>query len=170
MISALHEMSDQDQSLEVCIHERSGQIIIKGMSEEHLDIAVETLRRQHGFDVTVGVPRVSYREVVTEAGKVRFEPIMRLEVVTQTPLLGSVIADLSARRGQIVGRTTRGNREVVTAMAPLANMLGYGSDLKLMSKGEASHTMVFDHYEAVAEPSDAPDPDDTVPGAASQRA
>lgn len=49
----------------------------------------------------------------------------------------------------IQGMEDRGNAKVVMAMVPLANMFGYINTLRGMSKGRASYTMTFDHYEVV---------------------
>ena len=62
---------------------------------------------------------------------------------------GSIIGDLTSRRGMVRGQDTRGNANVIDAMVPLANMFGYINNLRSMSSGRAVFTMQFDHYEAV---------------------
>jgi len=63
---ALAKLSTEDPSFYVSTDEESGQTIIKGMGELHLDIKVDILRRQHKIDVNVGAPQVAYRETITK--------------------------------------------------------------------------------------------------------
>jgi elongation factor G len=80
---------------------------------------------------------------------VLLEPIMKVEVVTPEDYTGSVIGDLTGRRGQIQGQDMRGNAVVINAMVPLANMFGYVNTLRSFSQGRANFTMQFSHYEEV---------------------
>ncbi|PIE00625.1 MAG: elongation factor G [Thiothrix nivea] len=63
---ALNKMMQEDPSFRVETDEDSGETIIKGMGELHLDIKVDILRRTHGIDVEVGKPQVAYRESITQ--------------------------------------------------------------------------------------------------------
>ncbi len=63
---ALGKMIKEDPSFRVETDQDSGETIIKGMGELHLDIKVDILRRTHGVDVTVGAPQVAYRETITQ--------------------------------------------------------------------------------------------------------
>ncbi len=93
--------------------------------------------------------RAAFKEAMAKAGPQLLEPVMKVEVVTPEEYMGDVIGDLNSRRGMIQGMEDRGNAKVVLAMVPLANMFGYINTLRGMSKGRASYTMEFDHYEAV---------------------
>jgi len=253
---ALSKLAAEDPSFRVSTDFESGQTILKGMGELHLDIKVDILRRTYKVDATIGAPQVAYRETLTrktevdythkkqtggtgqfarvkfvvepnEAGKgyefeskivggsvpkeyipgvekglesvmnsgplagfpvvdvkvqlidgayhevdssalafeiasraafrealqkggaVLLEPIMKVEVVTPEDYTGSVIGDLTSRRGQVQGQDMRGNAIVINAMVPLANMFGYVNTLRSMSQGRATFTMQFDHYEQV---------------------
>ena len=64
---ALNKMIQEDPSFQVATDEDSGETIIKGMGELHLDIKVDILRRTHNVDVEMGKPQVAYRETITEA-------------------------------------------------------------------------------------------------------
>ncbi|WP_020559519.1 elongation factor G [Thiofilum flexile] len=64
---ALGKMVQEDPSFRVETDEDSGETIIKGMGELHLDIKVDILRRTHGVEVEVGKPQVAYRETITQA-------------------------------------------------------------------------------------------------------
>ena len=93
--------------------------------------------------------RMGMREGMKKAGAKLLEPIMRVEVVTPEEYTGSIIGDLTSRRGQVRGQEPRGNAIAVDAFVPLANMFGYINPLRSMSSGRAQFTMQFDHYEPV---------------------
>jgi elongation factor G len=65
MAVALNKLANEDPSFYVSTDQESGQTIIKGMGELHLDIKVDILRRAHNVDVNVGAPQVAYRETIT---------------------------------------------------------------------------------------------------------
>jgi len=253
---ALSKLAAEDPSFRVSTDQESGQTILKGMGELHLDIKVDILRRTYKVDANIGAPQVAYRETITQASEhdythkkqsggsgqfariklvaqpnevgkgyefeskivggavpkeyipgvekglesvlnsgplagfpivdvkvqlvdgayhdvdssalafeiasragfrellqkckpVLLEPIMKVEVVTPEDYTGSVIGDLTGRRGQIQGQDMRGNAIVINAMVPLANMFGYVNTLRSFSQGRANFTMQFDHYEQV---------------------
>ncbi len=64
---AIGKMVKEDPSFRVETDEDSGETILKGMGELHLDIKVDILKRTHGVEVTVGAPQVAYRETITKA-------------------------------------------------------------------------------------------------------
>jgi elongation factor G len=253
---ALQRLAAEDPSFYVSTDPESGQTILKGMGELHLDIKVDILKRTYKVDVNVGAPQVAYRETITrpvtvdythkkqtggsgqfarvkldvspaeqgagssfaskivggavpkeyipgvdkgvqsvltsgvlagfpvvdvhtelvdgayhdvdssvlafeiagraalrealeKAGPVLLEPIMKVEVVTPEEYLGSIMGDISSRRGTVAGTDARGNAQVINAMVPLANMFGYVNTLRSMSQGRAQYTMQFDHYQQV---------------------
>jgi len=63
---ALNKMVQEDPSFQVATDEDSGETLIKGMGELHLDIKVDILRRTHNVDVAMGKPQVAYRETITQ--------------------------------------------------------------------------------------------------------
>ncbi len=253
---ALSRLASEDPSLRVSSDEETGQTILKGMGELHLEIIVDRMKREFKVEANVGAPMVAYRETITKkttidythkkqsggsgqfariileleplppgsgfvfeskivggsvpkeyvpgvekgleasldngvvagyptidfkatlidgayhdvdssvlafeiAARAAFregmpkgeprllEPIMKVEVVTPEDYTGSVIGDLTGRRGQIQGQDMRGNAIVVDAMVPLAKMFGYVNTLRSMTQGRAQYTMQFDHYEQV---------------------
>lgn len=66
MGAALNKMVQEDPSFHVVTDEESGETILKGMGELHLDIKVDILKRTHGVEVLVGKPQVAYRESITK--------------------------------------------------------------------------------------------------------
>ena len=256
MGQALNRLAQEDPSFKVTTDEESGQTIIKGMGELHLEILVDRMKREFKVEADVGAPQVAYRETITKevevdythkkqsggAGqfarvKMKFkplernsgikfnnsvvggnipkeyipgvekgiksasqngviagynvidfeaevydgayhdvdssvlafeiasraafreavakaspkllEPMMKVEVVTPEDYMGDIIGDLNSRRGQIEKMEDRGNAKVVSSVVPLANMFGYVNNLRSMSQGRASYTMLFSHYDVV---------------------
>ncbi|HZK67531.1 MAG TPA: elongation factor G [Chloroflexota bacterium] len=84
-----------------------------------------------------------------QAGPILLEPMMKVEVVVAEGFLGDVMGDLSARRGQVQGADARGESQIIRALVPLAEMFGYATELRSMTRGRASHTMEFSCYEPV---------------------
>ncbi|MBN2760451.1 MAG: elongation factor G [Rhodobacteraceae bacterium] len=93
--------------------------------------------------------RMAMREGLKKAGAKLLEPMMKVEVVSPEEYTGSVIGDLTSRRGQVTGQEQRGNAIAINAFVPLANMFGYINTLRSMTSGRANFTMLFDHYEPV---------------------
>jgi elongation factor G len=69
---ALYKLASEDPSFRVSTDQESGQTILKGMGELHLDIKVDILRRTYKIDVNVGAPQVAYREAVTKRVEVDY--------------------------------------------------------------------------------------------------
>ncbi len=256
MSQGLQRLAAEDPSFRVETDQESGQTIMKGMGELHLDILVDRLKREFKVEANIGAPQVAYRETISheiehvythkkqsggagqfaeikiiisptepgegysfesrivggavpkeyipgvekgiqsvmdsgplagfpvidfkvalvdgkfhdvdssvlafeiaarmamreglkKAGAKLLEPIMKVEVVTPEEYTGSIIGDLTSRRGQVTGQETRGNAIAINAFAPLANMFGYINTLRSMSSGRAQFTMQFDHYDPV---------------------
>ncbi|MBE3637332.1 elongation factor G [Mangrovicoccus algicola] len=93
--------------------------------------------------------RAAMREGLRKAGAKLLEPMMKVEVITPEEYTGSIIGDLTSRRGQVSGQENRGNAIAIDAFVPLANMFGYINTLRSMSSGRAQFTMQFDHYDPV---------------------
>ncbi len=88
-------------------------------------------------------------DAAPRADLILLEPIMKVEVTTPEEFLGDIIADLSAKRAQILSTEMRGNARVVLALVPLAEMGGYATAIRSMSQGRATYYMEADHYEPV---------------------
>ena len=72
MGTALHRLAQEDPSFRVTSDQESGQTIIKGMGELHLDILVDRMRREFKVEANIGQPQVAYRETITKATKVDY--------------------------------------------------------------------------------------------------
>jgi elongation factor G len=93
--------------------------------------------------------RMCMREGMRMAGAKLLEPIMKVEVVTPEDYTGGIIGDLTSRRGQVLGQDTRGNAIAIEAQVPLANMFGYATVIRGMSKGMGTFTMEMASYAKV---------------------
>lgn len=74
------------------------------------------------------------------------EPIMQLEIVVDNEYSTGVIADLPKRRAEIQQIDVRGRNKVIRCFAPLAELLGYSTTLRILSSGHATISLEFDHY------------------------
>jgi elongation factor G len=92
---------------------------------------------------------LALKEAARRAKPVLLEPIMAVEVVTPEDFVGTVIGDLSSRRGRIQGQDPRGNATAVKAFVPLSSMFGYATDLRSSTQGRATYTMQFERYDEV---------------------
>ena len=253
---ALAKLAEEDPTFKTYTNQETGQTIIAGVGELHLDIIVDRLRREFKVEANVGAPQVAYRETIRqeaecegkyirqsggrgqyghvwirfepneegkgfefvdatvggsvpreyikptqegledalekgmiagypvidikatlfdgsyhdvdssemaykiaasmalkEAGKkckpVILEPIMNVEITAPNEYLGSVMGDVSSRRGQITDQEERGNAIIVRAMIPLSEMFGYVTDLRSFTQGRGNYSMKFDHYSEV---------------------
>ena len=253
---ALSKLAEEDPTFKTYTDPETGQTIIAGMGELHLDILVDRMKREFKVEANIGAPQVAYRETIRTAAevegkfvrqsggrgqyghvKVRFEPnetgkgfefidaviggtvpkeyikptmegiegslnngllagyplidikatlydgsyhevdssemafkvagslalreagkkcnpvllepIMNIEVIAPAEYLGSVMGDVSSRRGQIKDQEERGNAVAVQAFVPLSEMFGYATDLRSFTQGRGSYSMQFDHYEEV---------------------
>ena len=253
---ALSKLMAEDPSFTAHSDEESGQTVIGGMGELHLDVIVDRLKREHKVEVNTGKPQVAYRETIfataegeglfkkqsggrgqyghvvlrleklpeeknyefvseikggvipnefipaidkgaketmaqgilagfpiinikvvpffgsyhdVDSSEVAFkvatykafkeafakaspailEPIMSVEIVTPEEYVGTVMGDLSSRRGIILGQTPRGNATAIAAKVPLAEMFGYATDLRSNTQGRAAYSMEFSNYEKV---------------------
>jgi elongation factor G len=256
MVAALRKMTQEDPSLQFTYDKETGQTVIKGMGELHLEIVVDRLKREHKVEVVQGKLQVAYRETIQKSVdaegkyikqsggrgqyghvKIKFdplprgtgfefvnnivggsipreyipavqkgleeakntgilagypvvdvratlydgsyhdvdssemaflvaaslclkdgmakanacllEPIMKVEVETPADYFGDVMGDLNGRRGKICGMEMQGETQVVIAEVPLAQMFGYSTELRSMTKGRATYSMEFCAYREV---------------------
>ncbi|MBS1959810.1 MAG: elongation factor G [Bdellovibrionales bacterium] len=93
---------------------------------------------------------VAFKDAAAKANPTILEPIMSCEVVCPGDYMGSVIGDLNARGGKILGMSARGDLQIIDAEVPLARMFGYSTALRSSSQGRATFSMQFKHYSAVS--------------------
>lgn len=92
---------------------------------------------------------IAFRLASQKCDPVILEPLVKVEITTPEQYLGTVLGDVSSRRGMVTDTNSKGNAQVITAMVPLANMFGYINDLRAMTQGRGIYSMEFDHYQEV---------------------
>ena len=92
---------------------------------------------------------IAFKEALKQANAVLMEPVMKVAVIVPDEYLGTVIGDLSSRRGQIQGQESRSGSIQVDALVPLSEMFGYTSDLRSNTQGRGQYTMEPHSYEEV---------------------
>lgn len=92
---------------------------------------------------------LGFKKAMESAHPVLLEPIMHVEVTTPDDVVGTVIGDLNARRGRIIGVTAKGHAQVIQAAVPLAEMLKYAPVLNSITGGRGTYSMEFAFYEEV---------------------
>ena len=90
---------------------------------------------------------MGFKDGMRKASPVLLEPMMSVEVETPEDYTGTVMGDLSSRRGMVQGMEDMvGGSKVVKAEVPLAEMFGYSTALRSATQGRATYTMEFKHY------------------------
>ena len=89
---------------------------------------------------------MAFQEAMAKAGPTLLEPIMKVSVTAPEDYMGTVVGDLNARRGQVVGTDIRNGAVIVTANVPLSTMFGYATDLRSKTQGRANYSMEPSHF------------------------
>src|SRR5207253_829284 len=176
--AGLQRLAEEDPTFQVRTDEETGQTLISGMGELHLEIIVDRLLREFKVDANVGRPQVAYRETVRKPASAQGRYVRQtggrgqygdvyLEVEPAAPgegssfenkiiggaipkeFMGAVVGDLNSRRGRILSMEARSGSQVIRAHVPLGQMFGYVTDLRSMTQGRATSTMQFARYEEV---------------------
>ena len=93
----------------------------------------------------------AFKEAVNKSKPVILEPVMSLEVVVPDDFMGTVIGDLSSRRGRVNNTEMRGNMQAIRGETPLGEMFGYATNLRSMTEGRGTFTMEFANYAPLPE-------------------
>jgi elongation factor G len=92
---------------------------------------------------------LAVREAVMAAGPEFLEPLMALEIVTPDEHMGDVLGDLNTRRGKVREMVSRGSTQLVRAGVPLAEMFGYSTAIRSLTRGRGSYTMEPEQFDIV---------------------
>jgi elongation factor G len=101
---------------------------------------------QLSFEVAA---KLGFKSAAKSCGPKLMEPIMAVEVVTPDEFTGAVTGDLNKRRGIMKGMDTKGGAQIIKGDVPLSELFGYVTDLRTLTSGRASATLVFSHYDFV---------------------
>jgi elongation factor G len=91
----------------------------------------------------------SLKDALKKAKPILLEPIMKVENITPEEFQGDIMGDLNRRRARISGMETKGNLCTINAEVPLAEMFGYATAIRSLSKGRSSYSMEPSHFEQV---------------------
>ena len=91
------------------------------------------------------------KDGLKKAKPILLEPIMKVENITPDEFQGDIMGDLNRRRAKIMGIETKGNLCTINAEVPLAEMFGYATAIRSLSKGRSSYSMEPSHFEQVPE-------------------
>jgi elongation factor G len=89
------------------------------------------------------------KDGLKNAKSILLEPIMKVENITPEEFQGDIMGDLNRRRAKISGLETKGNLTTINAEVPLAEMFGYATAIRSLSKGRSSYSMEPSHFEQV---------------------
>jgi len=90
---------------------------------------------------------MAFKEAARKASPVILEPVMSVEVVTPEDFAGTIMGDLSSRRGRIEGMEHRAGSQVIHSIVPLSEMFGYATHMRSSTQGRAEYSMHFARYE-----------------------
>ena len=144
-----------DKHLQECVEQGLEDGVATGVLARYpmTDISVECL------SATIIDPEVSdevafrsaammgFREAAESAAPEFLEPIMKLEIMTPPESVGEVLGDLNARRGNVLDMDMRGDLQIIHARVPMAQMFGYATAIRSLTKGRASYSMEPDMFE-----------------------
>ena len=93
---------------------------------------------------------MAFKEAARKAGVEMLEPIMKVEVTTPEEHMGDLIGDITSRRGAIQEISSTGNNESrINANVPLAELFGYATTIRSLSRGRATYSMEPAHFDRV---------------------
>ena len=145
----LQALTAEDPTLHVTVDPVSGDSVVGGVSELHLEIAVDRLAREFGVSAGVTRPQIVYTEAHFAETTFLLEPVMCVEIMVPPDHLDAVVADISERRGRVRSTGEQGGMWRVTAHVPLAGLFGYAAYLRDRTRGRGTFTMQLDQYEPV---------------------
>ena len=144
-----------DKHLQECVEQGLMDGVTTGVLARYpmTDISVECL------SATIVDPEVSdevafrsaammgFREAAEAAAPEFLEPIMKLEITTPPESVGEILGDLNARRGNVLDMDMRGDLQIIHARVPMAQMFGYATAIRSLTKGRAGYSMEPDMFE-----------------------
>ncbi|MDQ0359547.1 elongation factor G [Breznakia pachnodae] len=92
---------------------------------------------------------LAYKEGMPKANPILLEPIVNLKIVVPDEYTGTIIGEINKRRGMIIGMDMEHDKQVISASAPLAEMLDFPTNLRAITQGRGFYTQEFDRYDEV---------------------
>lgn len=97
----------------------------------------------------VSAAKLAYEEACKQARPVILEPVYSFEITVPDNYTGDILGDMNKRRGRILGMELVEGKQVISAEAPLSEMMKYATDLRSMTQGRGKYTAQFLRYEEV---------------------
>jgi len=94
---------------------------------------------------------LAFKEAADRAGTILLEPVMKVEIHTPLPYVGSLTGDISSRRGKVDDLELKNEYQIIRATVPLAEMFGYTNRLRNLSQGRATSSMEFKEFVPMSE-------------------
>jgi elongation factor G len=95
---------------------------------------------------------MAFKDAVVRANPILLEPVMAVQVIVPEEFVGAIMGDVNSRRGRIQGMENREGNAVISALVPLADMIGYTTDLRSMTQGRCEYSAKFSMYEQASGP------------------
>jgi len=124
----------------------------EGYPLEDVEVTLTQVVLKEGANGEIGsraAAAEAFRRAIGSAKPVRLEPIMAVEVTVDDEFLGTVIGDLTQRKGNVQDVGSRGVKRVVSAHVALRNMFGYSTRLRSLTEGRATFSMLFHAYDTL---------------------
>jgi len=144
------------RSFESSIHKGVKQVMKQGVIAGYPVVDVKAVvydGKEHPVDSKDIAFQVAGREVfkkvMMEAGPVLLEPIYKITITVPEEYTGDIMGDLNTKRAQVQGMGQSSGKSIITALAPLAEMQRYATDLRSLTQGRGIFSMELDHYENV---------------------
>ncbi len=116
----------------------------------HVDIVDGSFHEVDSNEMAFKIAAIfSLKDALKKAKAILLEPIMKVENITPDEFQGDIMGDLNRRRAKILGIDTKNNLTTITAEVPLAEMFGYATAIRSLSKGRSSYSMEPSHFEQV---------------------
>jgi len=91
----------------------------------------------------------AFKKGLAEGHPTLLEPIVNIKITVPGDATGDILSDLNTKRGRVMGMTPEGDKNVIEAQVPLAEVQRYAIDLRSLTQGRGTYTMQFSHYEEV---------------------
>ncbi len=92
---------------------------------------------------------MAFKKALEQGISILLEPIEKITVIVDEQYMGDVIGDLNSKRGKVVGMRSEGGKQIIEALAPLAEVLNYANDLNSITQGTGEFRLEHSHYEPV---------------------
>jgi elongation factor G len=126
--------------------------VLRGYPMIDVQVILEDVHFEEGLSTEIAcraAASMGLNKACEMADPCLLEPIMNIEVIVPEMFMGDVIGDLNMRGGKVELIEPKGPVQLIKATAPLAKMFGYSTQLRSLTQGRGTFTMVFSHFDMV---------------------